>query len=120
MPWDSPTVRVVFAATALAPLGVPLVSPALPVVRDAFVSWNTSFFAYLLGLPVAAFAWVALGEERLDAGTANSDAANPDAANPDAANADVANADARTASRGTAYLREAARTLARGPRWSPT
>lgn len=36
VPWDSPTVRVVFAATALAPLGVPLVSPALPVVRDAF------------------------------------------------------------------------------------
>ena len=36
VPWRSPTVRVVFAATALAPLGVPLVSPALPVVRDAF------------------------------------------------------------------------------------
>jgi hypothetical protein len=36
VPWDSSTVRVVFAATALAPLGVPLVSPALPVVRDAF------------------------------------------------------------------------------------
>lgn len=36
VPWRSSTVRVVFAATALAPLGVPLVSPALPVVRDAF------------------------------------------------------------------------------------
>ena len=36
MPWRSPTVRVVFAATALAPLGVPLVAPALPVVRAAF------------------------------------------------------------------------------------
>lgn len=36
VPWDSSTVRVVFAATALAPLGVPLVSPGLPVVRDAF------------------------------------------------------------------------------------
>ncbi|UPV99471.1 MFS transporter [Halorussus gelatinilyticus] len=36
VPWRSPTVRVVFAATALAPLGVPLLSPALPVVREAF------------------------------------------------------------------------------------
>jgi len=36
VPWDSPTVRVVLASTFLAPLGVPLVSPALPVVRDAF------------------------------------------------------------------------------------
>lgn len=36
IPWESPTVRVVFASTALAPLGVPLVAPALPVVRDAF------------------------------------------------------------------------------------
>ena len=35
VPWRSPTVQVVFAATALAPLGVPLVAPALPVVRDA-------------------------------------------------------------------------------------
>ena len=36
IPWDSPTVRVVLASTFLAPLGVPLVSPALPVIRDAF------------------------------------------------------------------------------------
>lgn len=36
VPWSSPTVRAVFAATALAPLGVPLVSPALPAVKDAF------------------------------------------------------------------------------------
>lgn len=36
VPWDSPTVRVVFAATLLAPLGVPLLSPALPVVREEF------------------------------------------------------------------------------------
>ncbi|MFC5969769.1 MFS transporter [Halomarina salina] len=36
IPWDSPTVRVVLASTFLAPLGVPLISPALPVVRDAF------------------------------------------------------------------------------------
>ncbi|WP_071391307.1 MFS transporter [Haloprofundus marisrubri] len=36
VPWDSPVVRVVLASTLLAPLGVPLVSPALPVIRDAF------------------------------------------------------------------------------------
>jgi MFS family permease len=36
VPWDDPLVRVVLASTFLAPLGVPLVSPALPVVRDAF------------------------------------------------------------------------------------
>ncbi|MFD1512633.1 MFS transporter [Halomarina rubra] len=36
IPWDSPMVRVVLASTFLAPLGVPLISPALPVVRDAF------------------------------------------------------------------------------------
>ncbi|WP_458187782.1 MFS transporter [Haladaptatus sp. NG-WS-4] len=36
VPWRSPTIRVVLASTALAPLGVPLVSPALPVIRDTF------------------------------------------------------------------------------------
>lgn len=36
VPWRSRTVQVVLASTALAPLGVPLVAPALPVVRDAF------------------------------------------------------------------------------------
>jgi len=36
VPWDSPTVRIVLASTLLAPLGVPLVAPALPVIRDAF------------------------------------------------------------------------------------
>lgn len=36
IPWDSPTVRIVFVSTLLAPLGVPLVSPTLPVVRDTF------------------------------------------------------------------------------------
>ncbi|WP_247002129.1 MFS transporter [Halosolutus gelatinilyticus] len=36
IPWGSPTVRVVLLSTLLAPLGVPLVSPTLPVVRDAF------------------------------------------------------------------------------------
>lgn len=36
VPWDSPTVRVVFAATALASLGVPLVSSALPVFKSTF------------------------------------------------------------------------------------
>ncbi|WP_158057618.1 MFS transporter [Halorussus halophilus] len=36
VPWGSRTVRVVLASTALAPLGVPLIAPALPVVRDTF------------------------------------------------------------------------------------
>ncbi|WP_255198639.1 MFS transporter [Halorarius litoreus] len=36
VPWRSRTVQVVLASTALAPLGVPLVAPALPVIRDAF------------------------------------------------------------------------------------
>ncbi len=36
VPWDSPVLRVVLASTLLAPLGVPLVSPALPVIRDQF------------------------------------------------------------------------------------
>lgn len=34
--WRSRTVQVVLASTLLAPLGVPLVAPALPVIRDAF------------------------------------------------------------------------------------
>ncbi|MGM0590276.1 MAG: MFS transporter [Halobacteriota archaeon] len=36
VPWRSKTVQIVLASTLLAPLGVPLVSPALPVIRDAF------------------------------------------------------------------------------------
>lgn len=36
VPWRSHTVQVVLVSTLLAPLGVPLVAPALPVVRDAF------------------------------------------------------------------------------------
>ncbi|MFC4245934.1 MFS transporter [Natribaculum luteum] len=36
VPWDSRTVQVVLVSTALAPLGVPLISPALPVFRDTF------------------------------------------------------------------------------------
>jgi len=36
VPYGSPTVRIVLASTLLAPLGVPLVSPALPAIRDAF------------------------------------------------------------------------------------
>ena len=36
VPWRNRTVQVVLASTLLAPLGVPLVAPALPVVRDAF------------------------------------------------------------------------------------
>lgn len=35
VPWRSPVVRAVLLATAVAPLGVPLVSPALPAFRDA-------------------------------------------------------------------------------------
>jgi len=37
VPWDSPTVRVVLLGTAMAPLGVPLLSPALPAFRDQFL-----------------------------------------------------------------------------------
>ena len=36
VPWRSPTVQVVLASTLLAPLGVPLIAPALPVIRDTF------------------------------------------------------------------------------------
>lgn len=36
VPWHSRTVQVVLASTALAPLGVPLISPTLPIIRDAF------------------------------------------------------------------------------------
>lgn len=36
IPWRSPTLQIVLASTLLAPLGVPLISPALPIVRDAF------------------------------------------------------------------------------------
>ena len=36
VPWGSPTVRVVFASTVLAPLGIALISPGLPVIQDRF------------------------------------------------------------------------------------
>ena len=36
VPWRSRTVQVVLLSTLLAPLGVPLVAPALPVLRDVF------------------------------------------------------------------------------------
>ncbi|WP_265110527.1 MFS transporter [Halosolutus halophilus] len=36
VPWRSRTVQIVLTSTALAPLGVPLISPALPVFRDVF------------------------------------------------------------------------------------
>ena len=36
IPWHSRTVQVVLVSTLLAPLGVPLVAPVLPVIRDAF------------------------------------------------------------------------------------
>lgn len=36
IPWQSPVVRVVFASTLLAPLGVSLVSPGLTVIQSRF------------------------------------------------------------------------------------
>lgn len=36
VPWRSGTVQVVLLSTVLAPLGVPLISPGLPVFRDTF------------------------------------------------------------------------------------
>ncbi|MDT3435598.1 MFS transporter [Haloarcula sp. 1CSR25-25] len=36
VPWRSRTVQVVLLSTALAPLGVPLIGPTLPIFRDAF------------------------------------------------------------------------------------
>jgi MFS family permease len=36
IPWRSPTVRVVFASTLLAPLGIALISPGLPVIQARF------------------------------------------------------------------------------------
>lgn len=36
VPWGSSTVRVVLASAAVLPLGVPLLSPVLPAIRDAF------------------------------------------------------------------------------------
>lgn len=36
IPWGSSTLRFVLACTLVLPLGGPLISPALPVVRDAF------------------------------------------------------------------------------------
>lgn len=36
VPWDSPTVQAILASTLVLPLGVPLLSPVLPVIRDAF------------------------------------------------------------------------------------
>lgn len=36
VPWRSRTVQVVLLSTLLAPLGVPLVAPDLPVLRDTF------------------------------------------------------------------------------------
>ena len=37
VPWRSRTVLIVLASTALAPLGVPLIGPTLPVFRDEFL-----------------------------------------------------------------------------------
>lgn len=37
VPWESPKLRAILACTLVLPLGVAMVSPILPVVRDAFV-----------------------------------------------------------------------------------
>lgn len=36
IPWESPTVRVIFASTLLAPLGIALISPGLPIIQERF------------------------------------------------------------------------------------
>ena len=36
VPWGSPTLQAILASTFVLPLGVPLLSPVLPVIRDAF------------------------------------------------------------------------------------
>jgi MFS family permease len=49
VPWRSRTVLLVLASTALAPLGVPLVSPTLPVVRDAFALTDAQASLFVSG-----------------------------------------------------------------------
>ncbi|WP_255151414.1 MFS transporter [Halorarius halobius] len=77
VPWRSRTVQVVLASTALAPLGVPLVAPALPVVRDAFgvtdarASLLVSAY-FLVGIVVSPFIGVLadrLGRKRVLVGS---------------------------------------------------
>lgn len=41
VPWESPKVRAILACTLVLPLGVAMVSPVLPIVRDAFVITDT-------------------------------------------------------------------------------
>lgn len=60
VPWRNRTVQVVLASTLLAPLGVPLVAPALPVVRDAFGLTDTQASLlvsayFLVGIVVSPF-----------------------------------------------------------------
>ncbi|KAB1198550.1 MULTISPECIES: MFS transporter [Haloferax] len=60
VPWQSPTVQVVLASTLLAPLGVPLVAPALPVIRDVFVLTDAEASLlvsayFLIGIVVSPF-----------------------------------------------------------------
>ena len=60
VPWRSRTVQVVLLSTLLAPLGVPLVSPALPAFRDAFgltdarASWLVSGY-FVVGVVLSPF-----------------------------------------------------------------
>ncbi|MFC4986263.1 MFS transporter [Saliphagus infecundisoli] len=51
--WRSSTVQVVLASSLLAPLGVPLLSPALPVIRDAFAISDTEVSLLVSGYFVA-------------------------------------------------------------------
>lgn len=60
VPWRNRTVQVVLASTLLAPLGVPLVAPALPVVRDAFALTDAQASLlvsayFLIGIVVSPF-----------------------------------------------------------------
>lgn len=56
VPWRSSTVQVVLRSTRLAPLGVPLIGPVLPVFRDAF-----SLTDARASLPVSAYFLTGIG-----------------------------------------------------------
>ncbi|WP_435346742.1 MFS transporter [Haloarchaeobius sp. HRN-SO-5] len=68
VPWRNRTVQAVLASTLVAPLGVPLLSPALPVVRDHFgltdpeASLLVSSY-FVVGIFVSPF--IGLGADRL-------------------------------------------------------
>lgn len=60
VPWRSRTVQVVLLSTLLAPLGVPLVAPGLPVFREAFgVSETAASFLvsayFVVGVVISPF-----------------------------------------------------------------